>query len=104
MVYYIGNGKQSYLIEEIGIILSEENPEYPNPPHKHAEAIKAWADGAEIEERWNGDCLFTFISHPTWNPNKEFRVKSQKSDKDIKLEQLEKQARQLADEISKLKS
>lgn len=22
---------------------------YTNPPHKHAELIKAWADGAEIE-------------------------------------------------------
>ena len=24
-------------------------------PHKHAELIKAWADGAEIEERYIGD-------------------------------------------------
>jgi len=23
-----------------------------NKPHKHAELIKAWADGAEIQERW----------------------------------------------------
>jgi len=26
--------------------------EAENKPHKHAELIKAWADGAEIETRW----------------------------------------------------
>ena len=28
--------------------LKKANP-YPNPPHKHAEVIKAWADGAVIQ-------------------------------------------------------
>jgi len=42
-------------------------------PHKHAELIKAWADGAEIEikfyEGWR-DC------RPIdWNENAEFRIK-----------------------------
>lgn len=27
-----------------------------NKPHKHAELIKAWADGAEIEARYIDDC------------------------------------------------
>jgi hypothetical protein len=27
---------------------------YPNAPHKHAELIKAWADGAEIECSYTG--------------------------------------------------
>jgi hypothetical protein len=43
-------------------------------PHKHAELIKAWADGAEIEirgyeGRWN-DC-----PDPTWHPNATYRIK-----------------------------
>jgi len=42
-------------------------------PHKHAELIKAWADGAEIEEfnnfRW---CDSTF---PTWHEHIEYRIK-----------------------------
>ena len=42
-------------------------------PHKHAELIKAWADGAEIEikfyEGWR-EC------RPIdWNENAEFRIK-----------------------------
>lgn len=38
-----------------------------NKPHKHAELIKKWADGAEIQYSENGkywsDCLRT----PTWH-------------------------------------
>ena len=46
-----------------------------NKPHKHAELIKAWADGADIEikfyEGWR-DC------RPIdWNENAEFRIKPQ---------------------------
>lgn len=77
---------------------------YPNPPHKHAELIKAWADGAEIEMK-NGtlwtDCVQP--NNPSWSNSVEYRIKPSKSDKDIQIEKLEQQARQLADEISKLK-
>jgi hypothetical protein len=44
-----------------------------NKPHKHAELIKAWADGAEIEIKfYNGwrDC-----QPVDWNENAEFRIK-----------------------------
>lgn len=43
-------------------------------PHKHAELIKAWADGAEIQLKLNagkwGDCV-----DPYWNPELEYRIK-----------------------------
>ena len=44
--------------------------------HKHAELIKAWADGAEIQQyminldTWE-DCTYD----PTWNANKTYRIK-----------------------------
>lgn len=41
-------------------------------PHKHAELIKAWADGAQIQvytNTWNDDL------HPLWRPNLEYRIK-----------------------------
>lgn len=44
-------------------------------PHKHAELIKAWADGAEIEffsptiERW------IFIIYPDWGMGTKYRIK-----------------------------
>ena len=43
-------------------------------PHKHAEAIKAWADGATIEiftdnEKWE------HAPHPSWMENMEYRIK-----------------------------
>lgn len=41
-------------------------------PHKHAELIKQWADGAEIQvytDTWHDD------SFPLWRPNLEYRIK-----------------------------
>lgn len=43
-------------------------------PHKHAELIKAWADGAEIEcycvdETWQP------VGEPFWKPGTEYRIK-----------------------------
>jgi hypothetical protein len=45
-------------------------------PHKHAEVIKAWADGAEIEYRyeWNQEWL-SCGGHPDWFDNAEYRIK-----------------------------
>lgn len=44
-------------------------------PHKHAELIKAWADGAEIEFRW--DCLDDWrrITAPRWDQTGDYRIK-----------------------------
>lgn len=50
-----------------------------NKPHKHAELIKAWADGAEIE-------FFDRICHawltcqktPTWAEENSYRIKQEK--------------------------
>ena len=43
-------------------------------PHKHAELIKAWADGAVIQYKqpllgWRS------VLHPSWSPNIEYRTK-----------------------------
>lgn len=55
-----------------------------NKPHKHAELIKQWADGAEIE--WH--CYFSNKWYdaslsPSWDNDTEFRVKPVK--KEIEL-------------------
>jgi hypothetical protein len=46
-----------------------------NKPHKHAELIKAWADGAEIEFRWG--CLndWTKLTTPRWDQDGDYRIK-----------------------------
>lgn len=41
-------------------------------PHKHAELIKAWADGAEIELR---TVKWEPCPYPSWSPNTEYRIK-----------------------------
>lgn len=46
-------------------------------PHKHAEVIKAWADGAQIQylsldgTTW---CDWEYITAPSWHPSSEYRV------------------------------
>ena len=50
-------------------------------PHKHAELIKAWADGAEIEWRHFNEEVWWPAKTPSWNINCEYRIKPEpKSD------------------------
>jgi hypothetical protein len=44
-------------------------------PHKHAELIKAWADGAEIECKGLVTDEWYLDTCPTWNPVREYRIK-----------------------------
>ena len=43
-------------------------------PHKHAELIKAWADGAEIEVLCGKD-YWEVRQHPAWNQKVQYRIK-----------------------------
>lgn len=45
-----------------------------NKPHKHAELIKAWADGAEIEAFDTFTGKWYSVS-PTWNTEVQYRVR-----------------------------
>lgn len=42
-------------------------------PHVHAELIKAWADGAEIQD-WKGS-FWQDCQYPTWNVFHLYRIK-----------------------------
>lgn len=46
-------------------------------PHKHAEIIKAWADGKEIEFRASDKFDFSPVRNPNpgWNYDYEYRIK-----------------------------
>lgn len=49
-----------------------------NKPHKHAELIKAWADGAEIQWRWGHiNDEWETTTTPYWQSDCEFRIKPQ---------------------------
>ena len=78
-------------------------PCYPNPPHKHAELIKAWADGAQIQS-CSAHYDWRDTVNPSWIDGVEYRIKPEKSEREIQIEELEKQARELADKISELKN
>ena len=42
--------------------------------HKHAELIKAWADGAKIQY-FSGLGCWNDIDYPGWLPTEEYRIK-----------------------------
>jgi hypothetical protein len=43
-------------------------------PHKHAELIKAWADGAQIQVK-ACNVVWEDREHPVWSTNREYRIK-----------------------------
>lgn len=46
-----------------------------NKPHKHAEVIKAWADGAEIEYYCHIEEKWLPIDPPLWHTGNNYRIK-----------------------------
>jgi hypothetical protein len=44
-------------------------------PHKHAELIKAWADGAEIQVRISSSSEWQDSENPYWTKHYEYRIK-----------------------------
>lgn len=44
-------------------------------PHKHAELIKAWADGAKIQFKYPMTSDWVNVADPTWDERLEYRIK-----------------------------
>lgn len=47
-------------------------------PHKHAELIKAWADGAEIEYQNPDSGAWYLCAPPAWKTEVVYRIKPEK--------------------------
>jgi hypothetical protein len=45
-------------------------------PHKHAELIKAWADGHTIE-MFTADGCWMEVTHPSWMRDMEYRIRKE---------------------------
>jgi len=52
-------------------------------PHKHAEIIKAWADGAEIERYSTIDNEWVHVRIPYWIEDYGFRIKPEPKPDDV---------------------
>lgn len=52
-----------------------------NQPHKHAELIKAWADGAKIQLLdFQGNWIDSQDNRPVWDVTTTYRIKPESSD------------------------
>lgn len=49
-----------------------------NKPHVHAELIKAWADGAEIEYLYKDQWYPAPSNSPTWSQGIQYRIKPER--------------------------
>lgn len=78
-------------------------PTYPNPPHKHAELIKAWADGAEIQFCDPYDKAWSSITNPTWSTNHNYRIKPSNPNAE-KIAEIETTISQLQQQVKELKN
>ena len=74
-VYPFDNGKPTCVDSWICTKIEGEET-VMNKPHKHAELIKKWADGAIIQVKTlSGTWVDVCNNNPFWEPNHEYRVK-----------------------------
>lgn len=57
-------------------------------PHKHADFIKAWADGAIIEARTEKDRPWRPVAFPTWQDHCEYRIRPEYPETSLDDEEL----------------
>lgn len=77
---------------------------YPNPPHKHAEVIKAWADGADLQYNGNGKWK-DYKSDPNLSPAWtcfDWRIKPSKSPEELEKEFILSEMEKLKERLAKL--
>ena len=79
------------------------NETYAYKPHVHCELIRAWADGAEVDRYCTDLYEWQPVLYPTWRVHDDYRIRPNKTDKELQIEKLEEQAKQLASDITKLK-
>lgn len=101
----LDGGKIDRKYNEVAIVFAKdveivtEGTRYPNPPHKHAALIKAWADGAVIEYCLEEGGVWISTNSPTWSERTSYRVKAVKSKKELEIEEWECKRRILNSQI-----
>jgi len=77
--------------------------ELAGEPHVHCKTIKAWAEGAKVDRFCTNLYEWQPVLYPTWRRHDNYRIRPNKTDKDLQIEELERQAKQLASDITKLR-
>ena len=84
---------------------------HPNPPHKHADLIKAWADGAVIECRFGKYASpkpmindWKVVPQPNWASDREYRIKQHdtQQDNEKEIEHLRSEILRMSKELEEL--
>ena len=78
-------------------------PSYPNPPHKHADLIIAWAKGAVIQVRVGNTSRWSDIKQPCWDEFNVYRIKPTKSKQELEIENIQVEIDILQERINDVK-
>jgi hypothetical protein len=92
----------NYLSEMFELV----QPKYPNDPHPHAEVIKAWADGADIEYKTEFMDNWRRIRNPQWSKGVEYRIKPEVpevSKRDQEIQDIQDRMKALQERMDNLK-
>jgi hypothetical protein len=71
---------------------TKPEPQYPNPPLPHCKERIAFAKGANIEVLSDGGG-WQDVAFPSWKTCYQYRVKVEKTQDDLRIEELEKRIR-----------
>jgi len=85
---------------------------YPNPPHKHAELIKTWAEGAEIQFKKSGETRWLDYAvglNPQWHLDVAYRIKPSVDEEklhglNVKLDKLKNSMEELEENMRQVKA
>lgn len=102
-VDYVKDGRRVHFAETGTWLWTDEIvPSYPNPPHKHAELIKAWADGAEIHFFSDDLRDWVLTEKPMWLTETRYRIAPTNPNAD-KISEIETTISQLQQQVKELK-
>lgn len=79
--------------------LAEDTSSY----HPHHDLIVAWAKGAKIDHFSNDLNRWIPCGIPAWQMGMKYRVRPEKTEKELEIERIESEIRKLADDLNKLK-
>lgn len=85
----------SYALCEYLVNYKEKRPHY--------DLIIAWANGAEIQVKEIGSGRWLDRENPQFAEHLKYRIKPTESEKDLKIGELQKKAKEIQEELEKLK-
>lgn len=100
-----GLGNNGLFLEGLGEFSynSKKFKKLSDKKRPHYDLIIAWANGADIQVKEIGSGRWLDRENPQFAEHLKYRIKPEKTEKDLKIEELQKKAKEIQEELEKLK-